>query len=401
MLVNEEDNTMSKKIYTLLSILLLSLTGCQSEESSIADVVPSVKEVDGKIEVDSEDSTKEQDLSTEKWTLNIFITKEIEDRVYEAYDDERSYQLFPSEELSEAERRLLSEGASLVIQAEPFTILDGTSEQILDPEDVKIDSIPVTVYKVDVMDDSTKAVFVPKCEKAVLEINELFASNAKKDWTMIDCVYVYDFAYDCVGVVLFKDGISDYIKIAYMDSDGHMQQCGVEMFPAQDPELTYHGKGTVTFNTCSENEEAKALKITFSRNDETVNFVVEQNTDRDMDTYIESIKEQSDTIRASLENDPLTQAEMNVKSQELYELWDGALNYLWGEVKILSLEEEFEKLLDEQRAWITKKEEKAAEAGKDVEGGSLYPLVVNGEVARITEERVYMLYDLYDVLRLR
>ena len=114
----------------------------------------------------------------------------------------------------------------------------------------------------------------------------------------------------------------------------------------------------------------------------------------ELDAYMTSIKEKSDCIKASLENDELTQREMNIKSQELYELWDGALNYLWDELKSCLSEEEFSKLLDEQRTWITKKEKSVEEAGKEVEGGSLYPLVVNMEAAKITEERAYELYEL-------
>ena len=34
------------------------------------------------------------------------------------------------------------------------------------------------------------------------------------------------------------------------------------------------------------------------------------------------------------------------------------------------------------------------EAGKDLEGGSLYPLITNTEAASITEERVHQLYDI-------
>ena len=85
---------------------------------------------------------------------------------------------------------------------------------------------------------------------------------------------------------------------------------------------------------------------------------------------------------------------MNLKSQELYELWDGALNYLWGELKDSLPEEDFSKLLDEQRIWIVEKEKSVEEAGKEVEGGSIYSMVVNMEAAKITEERVYELYEL-------
>lgn len=54
----------------------------------------------------------------------------------------------------------------------------------------------------------------------------------------------------------------------------------------------------------------------------------------------------------------------------------------------------FKKVNDEQRTWIAQKEKSAEEAGKEFEGGSIYPLIVNMEAAKITEERVYELYEL-------
>lgn len=113
-----------------------------------------------------------------------------------------------------------------------------------------------------------------------------------------------------------------------------------------------------------------------------------------LDDYMTAIKEQSDAIKSFLENDAQTQMEMNSKSQELYELWDNALNYLLDELKNGLSEEEFSKLLSEQSIWIAEKEKSVEEVGKEVEGGSIYPLVVNMENAEITEERVYELYEL-------
>ena len=119
-----------------------------------------------------------------------------------------------------------------------------------------------------------------------------------------------------------------------------------------------------------------------------------ENIEIEQDDYILSVKAQSDIIKNSLENDALTQTDMNIKSQELYELWDETLNYLWNELKNSLPEEEFIKLKDEQRIWITEKETAIEEVGKEFEGGSIYPLVVNSEAAKITEERVYELYEL-------
>ena len=110
--------------------------------------------------------------------------------------------------------------------------------------------------------------------------------------------------------------------------------------------------------------------------------------------YMKSVEEQSSDIKYFLENEAMTQLDMNEKSKELYELWDGALNYLWGELKTNLPEEAYAKLLDEQRAWIVEKEDAIEEAGKDFEGGSMYPLVINSEGVVITEKRVYELYEI-------
>ncbi len=113
-----------------------------------------------------------------------------------------------------------------------------------------------------------------------------------------------------------------------------------------------------------------------------------------IDDLMDATEEWAITIRASLEHDVLTQADMNSKSMELYQTWDAALNTLWAELKDELPEDEFAKLLEEQRAWITEKEAAVEEAGKEVEGGSVYALVVNMKAAEITEKRVYELYEM-------
>ena len=113
-----------------------------------------------------------------------------------------------------------------------------------------------------------------------------------------------------------------------------------------------------------------------------------------IDDMMAATEEWALTIRASLENDNLTQADMNMKSMELYNTWDAALNTLWSELKNQLSEDEFAKLLEEQRNWIAEKEAAVIEVGAEVEGGSVYSLVVNMKAAEITEERVYELYNL-------
>lgn len=117
-------------------------------------------------------------------------------------------------------------------------------------------------------------------------------------------------------------------------------------------------------------------------------------TEDPLDDQLAALKEQSDLLKASLQQEDLTQAELNQTAQELYKLWDDALNDLWGKLQDSLPDDEFDKLLDAQLDWIAAKESAVEEAGKSYEGGSLYPLITNSEAARITEDRVYELYKL-------
>ena len=145
---------------------------------------------------------------------------------------------------------------------------------------------------------------------------------------------------------------------------------------------------------CAKGDVSSAAENTVQENNDVEQPVFSTPDIGNLDEYMASVKEQADAIQASLEQDVLTQNELNAKSQELYVLWDDALNYLWGEIKLSLSDDEFEKLQAEQRIWITEKELAMEEAGKEFEGGSVYPLIVNSEAAKLTEARVYDLYAL-------
>ena len=151
---------------------------------------------------------------------------------------------------------------------------------------------------------------------------------------------------------------------------------------------------SIFFATGCGTKEEKAEEVMEKESmEEEKEAEIEETTDR-LENYIASIQEQSNIIQNDLENSSLTQTDLNIKSQELYELWDGALNELWSELKSILPKEEFEKILEEQREWIEKKEEAIEKVGKEVEGGSMFSLVVNGEASKITEKRVYEIYEI-------
>ena len=114
-----------------------------------------------------------------------------------------------------------------------------------------------------------------KMEWSIQEIEALFLDNAEPEWKLIRCVSVYDFAYDRVGAVLYTEDDTGYVNVAFIDENGIMPHCGIEAAFDENPELTYHGNGEVTFNVCSKDGVKYKQKIVFSKCDDQVNFISE------------------------------------------------------------------------------------------------------------------------------
>lgn len=110
--------------------------------------------------------------------------------------------------------------------------------------------------------------------------------------------------------------------------------------------------------------------------------------------YMATVETQSKALKTSLEKDPLPQVDMNMKSQELRQLWDTALTMMLDKAKSALPAAEWKALTEAQNAWTAATETAVAAAGKDWEGGSMYPLVVNMEAAKLTEARVYEIYEM-------
>ncbi len=107
------------------------------------------------------------------------------------------------------------------------------------------------------------------------------------------------------------------------------------------------------------------------------------------------IEDAAASLRDSIENDSLTQAEYNEKTLELYGLWDSALNTLWDTLKQTLDADTMEPLTAEQRDWIAQKEAEVEKAGEEYEGGSMQPMIRNNTAAEMTRDRVYELMELY------
>ena len=102
------------------------------------------------------------------------------------------------------------------------------------------------------------------------------------------------------------------------------------------------------------------------------------------------------SLENSIENDPLTQMEYNEKTQELYEMWDYALNEVWDVLKQTQDAETMSSLTTEEREWITLKEQAVADAGAEFEGGTMQPMIMNQKAAEMTRDRVYELMERFE-----
>lgn len=111
---------------------------------------------------------------------------------------------------------------------------------------------------------------------------------------------------------------------------------------------------------------------------------------------VERTEDWAVSLEESIQNDLLTQLEYNEKTQKVYEIWDAALNEVWGVLKRTLDKEAMDALTVEEREWIALKEQTVAEAGADYEGGSMQSMVRNQKAAEMTKARVYQLLEMLE-----
>lgn len=109
---------------------------------------------------------------------------------------------------------------------------------------------------------------------------------------------------------------------------------------------------------------------------------------------IASTKEQSEALETAIQQDSLTQTEYNEKTQELYELWDAAMNAVWTMLEQTLDNDTMDKLTMEQRQWTIERDNAVEAAGADYEGGTTQAMVQNQTAAEWTKARVDVLLNL-------
>ena len=258
-------------------------------DSDRGPIVVSV-EVEG-VEVRSEETTESEEQNVSGENIELY-TDDFWERVTKVvyYDfDEEIYELSVAKKLKELQQTF----TEIEYREIENPWIEGwylfeihTKEKIYDLRITgKTISFDGKFYKVnesiakDVVEEIKAENIVKEWTKQ--EITELFKTKAYEDCTLIACASMYDFAYDRVGAVLYTDSKEGYIHVAFMDAEGNMQHCGVEAKLTESPEFTYLGNGEVTFKVYSKDGEKYTQKLSFSNDQEGVNFVLESIKDDD------------------------------------------------------------------------------------------------------------------------
>jgi len=106
------------------------------------------------------------------------------------------------------------------------------------------------------------------------------------------------------------------------------------------------------------------------------------------------INEEVEEIRKTYSTDSSTYAMKKVEGDR-YDLWDGLLNEVYGVLQEQLTTEEMNQLRDEQRNWITYRDDTAKEASLQYKGGTQEHLEYVVMLANLTEERCYELVEDY------
>ena len=118
-------------------------------------------------------------------------------------------------------------------------------------------------------------------------------------------------------------------------------------------------------------------------------------------TYTKELKNRMEKLEKEMQSklDSGVTSEMVNANNELYEAWDKELNKVYKLLMEKLPADRKEKLKKDQRAWVKSKEEKANEAAKEADGGTLAGVLYSGTATGLTKDRAIELAKMYDNLK--
>ena len=120
-----------------------------------------------------------------------------------------------------------------------------------------------------------------------------------------------------------------------------------------------------------------------------------QKTSANIQNELAQLDEEASVMNARLQNENLTQNQMNQLTSQVYKLWDDKLNSMWSYLSDTLDSSTMKTLKEEENTWIKEKDSQVKEAGKEAAGGSMQPMLENTKAAELTRDRVYELAKYY------
>ena len=102
--------------------------------------------------------------------------------------------------------------------------------------------------------------------------------------------------------------------------------------------------------------------------------------------YLDTYGQTYETLKKELEENSMSQGEMNEKAHDIYLNNDECLNYIWDLIRQKTDGTKFQEILTEQRQWIADKEEAGQKIGEEYDG-SMSPMQSDLKMAEMTMER--------------
>lgn len=172
------------------------------------------------------------------------------------------------------------------------------------------------------------------------------------------------------------------------------QETGFSSYVGQQEEASEPQEEEVQEETSKPQEEEEVQEETSKpqQEEEKETAPAQKEYVRQMEEILLAAEEEAIALETEL-NAASDQFRMNEISEQLYQVWDEALNGVWKVLKKNLDKGVMAALTEEERTWIEEKEEAVRKAGEEYAGGSMQALVTNQEAARLTKERVYELKE--------
>ncbi|MCM3763711.1 lysozyme inhibitor LprI family protein [Neobacillus niacini] len=151
---------------------------------------------------------------------------------------------------------------------------------------------------------------------------------------------------------------------------------------------------TENSNDTTEAENIKTNeKVDAPKKEENVSTKTTASLKEDYLKKLNATKKEMDEMR----NNPIDNTTFALKKVEgdLYDVWDGLLNEIYGVLKEQLPSEEMEQLRKEQREWIDYRDRTAKAASLKFEGGTMEQLEYVAVQNNLTEERCFELVEDY------